>query len=195
MDIQAPAVLITAGLLLAAIAVVVLRVVPAGQRLVVFRFGRVVAVKNAGLVVVIPGVHRVTPVPSGATYIDLLWLEAVTADGVAVTVNCAALASVWDPVAYAMSPDAPKAAMITIAENEIRRYVGEHDLLDLSELAEDEQRRLSAAISDRTRAWGVDITLIDFSRVEIRLRKDLASWAEGFTARARQASRQEGRTP
>ncbi|MFD1929956.1 SPFH domain-containing protein [Nonomuraea mangrovi] len=193
---QEPAVwAVTAGLMLAAFAVMVLRGVPAGRLLVVFRFGRVVAVKDAGLAVVIPGVHRVVPVPAGSAYLDLLWLEAVTRDGVAVTVNCAALASVRDPVAYALSQDPPNSALITIAETEIRRYVGEHDLLDLSELSGDERRELSAAISDRTGAWGAEITLIDFSRVEIRLRKDLARWAEGFAARARQASRQGGWTP
>ncbi len=180
---------IAAGLVLAALAVCAFRVISEGERLVVFRFGRFATVKGPGLAVVLPGVDRAVRVPLGTTYVDLLWLEAVTRDGVAVTVNSTALASVEDPVSYALSRNSPNSATVAAAEAEIRGYVAERDLVELSEPSEGDLCDLSARVSHRTRDWGVEVTLIEFSRVEIRLKADLIRWAEGFAARALQAAR------
>jgi regulator of protease activity HflC (stomatin/prohibitin superfamily) len=180
---------IAAGLVLAVLAVCAFRVVSEGERLVVFRFGRFAAVKGPGLAVALPGVDRAVRVPLDTTYVDLLWLDAVTRDGVAVTVNGAALASVGDPVSYALSRDSPSSATVAVAEAEIRGYVAECDLVELSEPSEGDLCDLSARVSDRTRDWGVDVTLIELSRVEVRLKADLIRWAEGFADRARQAAR------
>ncbi len=180
---------VAAVLVLAVLAVGAFRVVSEDERLVVFRFGRLAAVKGPGLAVVLPGVDRVVRVPLDTTYVDLLWLDAVTRDGVAVTVNGAALASVGDPVSYALSRNSPNSATLAVAETEIRGYVAERDLAELSEPSEGDLCHLSAKVSDRTRDWGVDVTLIEFSRVEVRLKADLIRWAEGFADRARKAAR------
>ncbi|GIH23442.1 hypothetical protein Aph01nite_17520 [Acrocarpospora phusangensis] len=118
-----------------------------------------------------------------ATYLDLLWLDAVTRDGVAVTVNGAGLASAVEP---GPSEQPSGTATLAVAEDEIRRYVAERDLADLShpyDLGD-----LSCRITGRTRAWGVEVTVIEFSRVEVRLKADLIRWADGFAARAKQAA-------
>ncbi|WP_062433579.1 SPFH domain-containing protein [Herbidospora daliensis] len=180
---------LTAVLVLTMLAVGAFRVVSENERLVMFRFGRLAAVKGPGLAVVLPGVDRVVRVPLDTTYVDFLWLDAVTRDGVAVTVNGAALTSVGDPVAYAMSRDSPNSATLATAETEIRGYVAERDLAELAEPSEGDLSDLSAKIGDRTRDWGVDVTLIEFSRVEVRLKADLVRWAEGFADRARKAAR------
>jgi regulator of protease activity HflC (stomatin/prohibitin superfamily) len=175
------------GLVLAVLAAGALRVVPQDQRLVVFRFGRPVAVKGPGLAAVLPGADRDVRVPVGATYLDLLWLDAVTRDEVAVTVNGTGLASVTDPVAYAENPGSTSAATLAVAEAEVRAHVAGLDLVQLSRPAADDLRALSARISERTRAWGVEVTVIEFARVEVRLKADLIRWAERFAARAEQA--------
>jgi regulator of protease activity HflC (stomatin/prohibitin superfamily) len=175
---------VTTGLLVAVFTVCAFRVVGEGERLVVFRLGRLAVVKGPGLVVVVPVVDRGVRVRLGTDYVDLLWLEADTRDGVTVTVNGAALATVRDPVAYVRHTE-PVSATVAAAEAEIRGYVGERDLPELVEPSETDRRELSARISSRTRAWGVEVTLVEFSRVQIRLKEDLIRWAEGFADRAR----------
>lgn len=174
-----------AGLVLAVLVFFALRVVSPGERLVVFRFGRLVAVRGPGLAVVLPGVHRGVRVPMGATFVDILWLDAVTRDDVRVVVNGAALAAVRDPVSYVLHQGSPGTATVLAAEEEIRGYVAERDLAELAEPPEEDRRGLSAAISRRTREWGVEVTFIEFSRVEVRLETGLIRWAEGFAGRAR----------
>ncbi|GAA2108436.1 SPFH domain-containing protein [Actinomadura alba] len=180
---------VTTGLLLAVFVVCAFRVVAEGERLVVFRFGRLAAVQGPGLVVVLPGVDRGVRVSLGTDYVDLLWLEAVTRDDVKVTVNGAALATVSDPVSYVRHPEPPVSATVAAAEAEIRGYVAERDLAELVEPSEADRRELSARISRRTRVWGVEVTLVEFSRVQLRLQADLIRWAEGFADRARRVGR------
>ncbi|MGW5259972.1 SPFH domain-containing protein [Microbispora sp. NPDC004025] len=184
---------VVAGVLLVVSAVAALRVVKEGERLVVFRFGRLAAVKEPGLAAVLPGADRAVRVPLGPAFLDLLWLDAVTADGVAVTVNGTGLASVRDPAAYALDPGLSESATLATTEAEIRAHVAERDLVELAQPTGESLRDLSARISRRTREWGVEVTVVDLHRVEVRLKADLVRWAEGYAARAERARAEEAR--
>lgn len=167
-------------LLLAVLAVSWVRVVPAGERLAVFRLGRFAGIKGPGVVVVPTGVARAVPIPMRPMHVDLLWVEATTRDQVRVTVNGVAVASVSDPVAYAVADDTSAAATSAAAETEIRRYVAERDLAELSIPDDGDARDLAARISRRTADWGIEVSLVELSRVEIPVRADLIRWAENY---------------
>jgi TrkA domain protein len=174
------------SLMVLVLATVVIRAVitfvPRGRRLVVARRGRETTVKGPGLAVVLPGADSAVMTPQDPDYLDILWLQATTADGVTVSVNGLAVASVHDPVAYARHPS-PAAATVTEAEEAIRRFVSRRELIELAALSDDDLRELSATITERTTAWGVEVALIEFSRIEIRLKEDLLKWADGFAIR------------
>ncbi|MGN9786212.1 SPFH domain-containing protein [Nonomuraea sp. ZG12] len=181
------AIALGASLIMILLATVVIRAVitfvPRGRRLVVTRRGRAATVKGPGLAVVLPGVDSAVMTPHEPDYLDILWLAATTADGVAVSVNGLALASVRDPVGYARHHTSPVSATVTEAEEAIRRYVSRHDLAELADPSDDDLRELSATITERTGEWGVEVALIEFSRIEIRLKDDLLKWADGFAVR------------
>lgn len=156
------------------------RIVPRRERLAVFRLGRLVAVRGAGLALVIPVVERTVRVPAERWIVDALWVRAVTEDGVPVTVNAAALAEVTDPAAYARRAEPADAATARAIEAEIVARVGARQLAELAtwpvragfgEGTPD--RELTAAITARTRAWGVDIAGVQVSRVDVPLTTDL----------------------
>ncbi|GGP09354.1 hypothetical protein GCM10012278_44710 [Nonomuraea glycinis] len=170
-------------LLAAAVIRAVIVFVPRGRRLVVTRRGRETTVKGPGLTAVLPGVDNAVMTPHEPDYLDILWLAATTADGVTVSVNGLALASVRDPVGYARHHTSPISATVTEAEEAIRRFVSRHDLIELAGLTDDDLRELSAEITERTGAWGVEVALVEFSRIEIRLKEDLLEWADGFAIR------------
>ncbi|WP_169944580.1 SPFH domain-containing protein [Microbispora sp. H11081] len=168
-------------------AVAVLRVVKEGDRLVVFPSGRRTKVKEPGVAAALPGAGRVVRVPPGPAFLDLLWLDAVTADGVAVTLNGTALASVPDPAAYASDPGVSESATLRATEAEIRAHVAERDLVEVAQPTGESLRDLSERVSRRTREWGVEVTVVDLHRVERRRKADLARWAKGHSARAEEA--------
>ncbi|MFI7454098.1 SPFH domain-containing protein [Nonomuraea sp. NPDC049714] len=195
------AIALGASLIMILLATVVIRAVitfvPRGRRLVVTRRGRAATVKGPGLAVVLPGVDSAVMTPHEPDYLDILWLAATTADGVAVSVNGLALASVRDPVGYARHHTSPVSATVTEAEEAIRRYVSRHDLAELADPSDDDLRELSATITERTGEWGVEVALIEFSRIEIRLKDDLLKWADGFAVRraAALSARPDGSGP
>jgi TrkA domain protein len=195
------AIALGASLIMILLATVVIRAVitfvPRGRRLVVTRRGHAATVKGPGLAVVLPRVDSAVMTPHKPDYLDILWLAATTADGVAVSVNGLALASVRDPVGYARHHTSPVSATVTEAEEAIRRYVSRHDLAELADPSDDDLRELSATITERTGEWGVEVALIEFSRIEIRLKEDLLKWADGFAVRraAALAARPDGSGP
>ncbi|MEU8251340.1 SPFH domain-containing protein [Nonomuraea sp. NPDC048916] len=181
--------IVVGALLLAVLAVSWIRVVPAGERLAVFRLGRYVGIKGPGLVVVPAGIVRAVRIPMRPVHVDLLWVEATTRDQVTVMVNGVAMASVNDPVAYAVAEDSSAAATSAAAETEVRRYVAERDLAELSAPDDDGVEELAARISRRTAHWGVEVRLVELTRIEIPLRADLIRWAENFPSGVRQPAR------
>lgn len=127
------------GLALAAAGVLgasVPRVVWAHQRLVVFRFGQLRAVWGPGLAVVLPGAERGIRVSLQPERLDVLWLDVLTADGMAVTLNATALARVRDPAAYARlvegATEPPLEATREALADEIRRFAAGRTLVELS---------------------------------------------------------------
>ncbi|MGC5012882.1 hypothetical protein ACLQ2R_19140 [Streptosporangium sp. DT93] len=117
--------------------------------------------------------HRKAERAMGTSDVGVLWLDAVTRDGVTITVNAAARTAVTDPEAHASYPGAPGAAVLAAVEAEIRAQVGRRDLSRLSRGVD--LRRCSG---DGTLRWGVEVTLVTLTPVKGRRRKDLIRWAE-----------------
>ncbi|MEU3272837.1 SPFH domain-containing protein [Saccharomonospora sp. NPDC006951] len=167
-----------AGLLTVSVCLSMLRVVPSGQRLVLSRFGNVVAVKGPGIVVVVPILHRSVRVPLGPSHIELRFAEAETEDGITVTVTAGLVTTVTDPVAYVRSPEGPPGATAKAAEAETARYVARHTLTELADTADKEDLRpLAEHISAITSAWGTEVDQLTFSRIEVTLGAELVHWA------------------
>lgn len=169
---------------LGALAAAALHVVWEGQRLVVFRFGRVSSVRGPGLALVLPGAEHAVRVPMTENRLDLLWLDVTTADDVTVTVNGTALMRVTDPVAYAERVRAlaepPRQATTAVVADEIRRLAAGSTLLELSRLGQEDLAGVSAAAGERSAAWGVTVRLLEISRMQLSLDRQLIRWAERF---------------
>ncbi|MBG0813415.1 SPFH domain-containing protein [Planomonospora sp. ID82291] len=174
---------------LAALASCSVRLVRPGERLVVFRLGRPAGVRGPGIVLVLPLLERGVRVPLHPVRIDLLWLEATTRDGVAVTVNGAVFAAVRDPVRHCLAGESPLSAVTAAAEDGVRRHVAGRDLAELYAPPGGELREPASRITGRTRELGVEVTRVELGRIEVPLSTGLIRWAEGFSARTRPAAR------
>ncbi|WP_165436487.1 SPFH domain-containing protein [Amycolatopsis suaedae] len=160
---------------LVVLAVSVVRIVPAGQCLVLLRFGAVSGVRGPGLIVVLPLLRQGLRVPTTPHTLDLLWLEVVTRDGVPVTVSCTATAVVRDPAAYAGhvlagdAPDTDRVAADVIVTCLARRR--------LADIARADGDGLARAVTTRTRSRGIEVTDVEVARAEVPLGPELFRWA------------------
>lgn len=172
--------LLLGGLLVVAVAAAAFRVVPENGRTVVFRFGRAVAVKGPGLVFVVPLVDRTVPVSLQTTCHDLLALDASTRDDVTVRVRAVVVESVRDPLRFATAADAPLSATTAIAESVVRRSIARHRLVELpSLLASSDDDDSLARINEVTETWGVHVSLVRITHVDVPLTAGLLGKAAG----------------
>ncbi|GII00396.1 SPFH domain-containing protein [Planobispora takensis] len=184
-----PAWIVAGTVALAGVAVVALssvRLLASDERLVLLRRGRPARVGGPGVVFTLPVLERGVRVSLRPICLDLLWLEAETRDGVAVTVSGAALASVRDPVRYGAAGDSVRSALTAAVEAEVRRYVAGCELAELAAPPGDRRRNLPSDVTAGTRQWGVEVTGVEIHRIEVPLSAGLIQWAEAFTPHPRQ---------
>ncbi|MGW7479481.1 SPFH domain-containing protein [Nonomuraea muscovyensis] len=182
--LQAPAVVEPAvWILLGALPLLVIisravRVVGEDERLVVCRLGRVVSVRGPGLVLLWPGLEREVRVSLRLVCLDLFCPEVVTRDGVSVRFKATAVAAATDPVRFAMTTDEPLTATVLVAEGVLRRQIAERDLADLPTMITHGCAEMADRISDMTGRWGVQVTLLDITDIQVPLRGELLAWAQ-----------------
>ncbi|MCG5213457.1 SPFH domain-containing protein [Streptosporangium sp. KLBMP 9127] len=169
--------ILLAALPVVAIIVRSLRVVGEDERLVVRRLGRLAGVRGPGLVVVWPGLERDVRVSLRLVFLDL-YVEAITRDSVTVRIKATAVAAVADPVRYAMTSDEPLTTTTIAAEGALRQQIAHLDLADLPALDSRSRTQTATRISDATGRWGVQVTLLDITDIQIPLKGGLLAWAE-----------------
>ncbi|GAB3660555.1 hypothetical protein GCM10027589_22360 [Actinocorallia lasiicapitis] len=129
-------------------------------------------------VVLVVRERRASGVPEGAVRADLLWVPAVSRDGLPLTVNASGLASVVDPEAFVKAGGDVERVVALAAREGIGGHFARRDLRDLLEPDGDAMAAAEAAINERTRTWGVRVDDLDVSRVQVRVGPDLARWLE-----------------
>jgi regulator of protease activity HflC (stomatin/prohibitin superfamily) len=158
------AVAVALTVLLAALA---LKVVKQYEQGVLFRLGRVIAVRNAGLTAIIPFIdvlHRVSlrivmmPIPSQGI---------ITSDNVSVDVSAVAYYRVTDAVKSVVAIENVQAAINQIAQTTLRKVVGQHTLDET--LSETDRINLSIReiLDVATEEWGVAVTLVELKDIQL----------------------------
>ncbi|MEV0197201.1 SPFH domain-containing protein [Nonomuraea sp. NPDC050691] len=172
-------------LLLLVVASQALHVVSEDERLVIRRLGRVTGVRGPGLVVVWPLLERQVRVSLRLVCLDLFGNDAVTRDGVSVRVKATAVAAVDDPVRFAMTVDGPLTVTTIAAEGVLRRHIAQRDLAELPDLVTHGGADMADQLSTMARRWGVHVTLLHITDIQVPLRGELIAWARGGRAALR----------
>jgi len=146
------------------------RAVPADQLAVVRRFGQVVRVAGPGVLMHLPGLHRVTLVPRLPVHCPLV-VAALTRDGVRVHLIATAICRIVDP-ARSGGPDPLGSAALAV-ENALAHWVGQTELSQLLQARAEAELHLPERASEMTAEWGVKVLEIEVSGIETQLTADL----------------------
>ena len=157
-----------------------LRVVPDEERLVVFRFGRVVRVRGPGLVLRLPGVERLLVVSMGPAQIPLV-VHATTSDGVPVRLLGTGVCRVTDPSRAAETSPDPLTVTANALEDGLAEEVARADLNALLASRERFEARLPGEVTARTAIWGAEVVKVEVSDIETWLTADLLDRVRGNT--------------
>jgi SPFH domain/Band 7 family protein len=144
-----------------------IRILREYERAVVFRLGRLLAVKGPGLVLLIPAIDRMVRVDLRTVTLDIPPQNLITRDNVPAKVNAVCYFRVVDASRAVVSVEKYLAATTQIAQTTLRSVLGKADLDML--LAEREQlnEALQHMIDEHTDPWGIKVTTVEIKDVEI----------------------------
>ncbi|MFB4318658.1 SPFH domain-containing protein [Actinomadura sp. 21ATH] len=153
------------------------RRVPASERLVVLRFGRLLGARGPGLRYLLPFADRGLRVSMRKAPLDI-WFRGTTHDGVPVRVKALALLGADDPVRYALTADEPTSAARAVAETALRSVIAERDLADLPRMRSEGDPELLHRVNAAIAPWGITAALVTITEVDAPVQAELLRWAE-----------------
>jgi regulator of protease activity HflC (stomatin/prohibitin superfamily) len=158
-----------------------LRIAAEYERGVVFRLGRLIALKGPGLFFIIPfGVDRLVKIDLRVITLEVPPQEVITKDNVTAKVNA---------VIYFQVVDARKAvvqvlnyinASSQIAQTTLRAVLGQSTLDELLAERDRINQNLQKIIDEQTEPWGIKVSVVEIKDVELpsTMQRAMAKQAE-----------------
>jgi regulator of protease activity HflC (stomatin/prohibitin superfamily) len=161
------AVLVVVGVLALVGVSLSLRIVKQYEQGVVFRLGRVVAVKEPGLVRIVPVIDVIRRVSMRVVTMPIESQGIITRDNVSVDVSAVAYYRVVDARKSLVAIENIAAAINQIAQTTLRKVVGQHTLDET--LAETDRVNLSIRqiLDVATEDWGVLVTIVELKDIQL----------------------------
>ena len=163
------------------VAISAIRIINQYERGVVFRLGRLIALRNPGLNFIIPfGIDRLVKMDMRVITLEVPPQEIITNDNVTAKVNA---------VIYFQVIDAQRAvtevlnyinATSQIAQTTLRAALGQATLDELLANRDKINQNLQKIIDEQTEPWGIKVTVVEIKDVELpsTMQRAMAKQAE-----------------
>jgi regulator of protease activity HflC (stomatin/prohibitin superfamily) len=172
--------LVVVGILaLVAIAMAV-KVVKQYEQGVLFRFGRLVGTRAAGLRIIIPFVDVLRQVSLRVVTMPIQSQGIITRDNVSVDVSAVAYFRVVDAVKSVIAVENVDAAINQIAQTTLRKVVGQHTLDETLSETDRINLDIREILDVTTVEWGVQVTLVELKDIQLpdTMKRAMARQAE-----------------
>jgi regulator of protease activity HflC (stomatin/prohibitin superfamily) len=178
------AVLLTVVVVIVVLALIALslslRIVKQYEEGVLFRLGRVVAVRKPGLTFIVPLIDILRRVSLRIVTMPIQSQGIITRDNVSVDVSAVAYYRVVDATRSVVAIENVAAAINQIAQTTLRKVVGQHTLDET--LAETDRINVSIReiLDVATEEWGVVVTLVELKDIQLpeSMKRAMARQAE-----------------
>lgn len=170
------------------------KIVSEYERGVVFRLGRVIAVKGPGIILVFPVIDRMVRVDLRIVTLDVPAQEIITRDNVTVKVNAVCYFRVLDPTKAVVAVQNYILATSQIAQTSMRSVVGTVALDDLLSEREELNAKLQKIVDHQSDPWGIKVSIVELKDVQIpeTMQRAMAQQAEAERERRAKIIHAEG---
>ena len=158
-----------------------LRIANEYERGVVFRLGRLIALKGPGLFFIIPfGIDRLVKIDLRVITLEVPPQEVITNDNVTAKVNAVIYFQVIDPQRAVTQVLNYINATSQIAQTTLRAALGQATLDDLLANREKINQNLQKIIDEQTEPWGIKVSVVEIKDVELpqTMQRAMAKQAE-----------------
>lgn len=143
------------------------KVVQQYQKGVVFRFGKIVGVKEPGLNWIIPLIDKVRTVDFRTITLPVPTQKIITRDNVSVDVSAVAYYKIVDPIKSIVAIENVMSAINQIAQTSIRNIVGRFQLDEILSERDQINKSIASVLDSHTESWGVVVTVVEIKDIEL----------------------------
>ena len=147
---------------------------------VVFRFGRLVGIKDPGFNFIVPIIDRMIKVDMRVVTMVVEPQEVITKDNVTIKVDAVVYFEVVNPQYAVIKVLDYVRATSQIAQTTLRSVLGQSELDELLAHREEINERLRTIIDEQTEPWGVKVALVEVKDVQLpeSMQRAMAKQAE-----------------
>jgi len=187
----------TAGIIAALFIVVLyntIKILKEYERGVIFFLGRFQKVKGPGLIILFPGLQKMTKVDLRVIVMDVPTQDVISRDNVSVKVNAVIYFRIVDPEKAVIRVANVFEATSQLSQTTLRSVLGQHELDDM--LAERDKLNLDIQnlLDARTDNWGIKVANVEIKHVDLdeSMIRAIAQQAEAERARRARVINAEG---
>jgi regulator of protease activity HflC (stomatin/prohibitin superfamily) len=164
------------------------------ERAVIFRLGKLIDFKGAGVRYVIPVIDKMQKVDLRTITLDVPPQDVITRDNVSVKVNAVLYFRVLDPNRAITEVENYLVATSQLAQTTLRSVCGEAELDELLSERERLNARLQRILDTQTDPWGIKVVQVAMKHIDLpeEMRRAMARQAEAERERRAKVITAEG---
>ncbi len=150
------------------------------ERGVIFRLGKFSGVRGPGLIILIPGIEKMTKVDLRLVTMDVPSQDIISKDNVTLKVNGVVYFKVSNPEFAIITVENYYQATAQIAQTTLRSVVGQYELDDIIAHRDKINVRLQEILDELTEPWGIKVTNVEVKAIDlpVEMQRAMAKQAE-----------------
>lgn len=171
-----------------------IRILREYERGVVFRLGRLIAVKGPGIIFLIPLVDKMVKVSLRTVVMDVPPQDVITKDNVSIKVNAVVYFRVVQPEKAIVEVENFLFATSQLSQTTLRSILGQSELDELLAERDKINRELQKIIDHQTEPWGIKISNVEVKHIDLpaEMQRAMARQAEAERERRAKIIHAEG---
>jgi regulator of protease activity HflC (stomatin/prohibitin superfamily) len=137
------------------------------ERGVIFFLGRFQTVKGPGLIILVPGIQKMTKVDLRVVVMDVPTQDVISRDNVSVKVNAVIYFRIVDPEKAVIQVANVFEATSQLSQTTLRSVLGQHELDDMLAERDKLNTDIQNLLDQRTDAWGIKVANVEIKHVDL----------------------------
>jgi regulator of protease activity HflC (stomatin/prohibitin superfamily) len=150
------------------------------ERAVIFRLGRFTGVRGPGMIILIPGLEKMTRVDLRTVTMDIPSQDIITRDNVTLKVNGVVYYRVENPEKSVIEVEHFHHATSQISQTTLRSVIGQFELDEILSQRDQINVKLQSILDDQTEPWGIKVSAVEVKAIDlpIEMQRAMAKQAE-----------------
>ena len=171
-----------------------IRILREYERGVIFRLGRLIAMKGPGLIFLIPIVDKIVKVSLRTVVMDVPPQDVITKDNVSIKVNAVVYFRVVQPDKAIVEVENFLFATSQLSQTTLRSILGQSELDELLSERDKINAELQKMIDHQTEPWGIKVSNVEVKHIDlpVEMQRAMARQAEAERERRAKVIHAEG---